>query len=125
MKKLIYFPFALFIILTAASCNKDAIKPKPPLPSSDSVATVSLVNTSHDAYQVAFIGKTKYTVDMSASGRQEVTVKAGKYDIQVYPTGNYASHTITWNSLAPVISARAYFSSVLITSGDSPELLIY
>jgi hypothetical protein len=125
MKKLIYFPFALFIILMAASCSKDvSVKPikAASLPNS---ATVSMINTSGSAYQVAFLGDDQYTVDMPASGRLQVTVKAGNYNIQVYPTGAYAPHTITWSGLAPVISARASFDNVLIKSADQPELLIY
>jgi hypothetical protein len=126
MKKLIYFPFALFLILLAASCQKNdplpsLSSPQPP----DSVATVSMVNNSGCAYEVAFDGMAKYTADMPANGRQTITVKAGTYNIQVYPTGTYASHTISWNSLAPVISARASFNGVLISSSSSQGLLIY
>jgi hypothetical protein len=126
MKKLIYFPFALFIILMAVSCKKDdSVKPISPPPSSDSMATVSLVNNSGTAYEVAFDGMTKYTVDMHANGRQAIQVKAGTYNVQVYPTGTYASHTIAWSGLAPVISARAFFSNVLIKPADQQNLLIY
>jgi hypothetical protein len=125
MKKLIYFPFALFIILMAVSCKKDDSVTQIPPPPSDSMATISLVNNSGIAYEVAFDGMTKYTVDMQANGRQAIKVKAGTYSVQVYPTGTYASHTISWSGLAPVISARAFFSNVLIKPGDQQNLLIY
>lgn len=126
MKNLIYFPIVLFIILTAASCTKDAaVKPTSVDSLPPNSATVRLINTSGNAYQVAFNGETKYTAEMPANGRLEVTVKAGSYNIQVYPTGTYASHTITWSGMAPVISARASFDNVLIKSADQPELLIY
>jgi hypothetical protein len=125
MKKLIYFPFALLIILMAASCKKDDSITQIQPSQSDSMATISLVNNSGTTYEVAFDGMTKYTVDVQAYGRQAIKVKAGTYSIQVYPTGTYASHTISWSGLAPVISARASFSNVLIKPADQQNLLIY
>jgi hypothetical protein len=123
MKKLIYFPFALFIVLMAASCSKDSSNIV--IPNVRDTTNVTMINASGSAYEVAFLGEIRYIVDIPAAGRQEVTVKAGNYDINVYPTSIAASHTITWSNLAPVVSDRAYFSSVPIKAKDHTELSIY
>lgn len=129
MKKLIYSPFVLIIILLAASCQKDdsAAKPKALLdPPQDSLATVSLVNNSNTSFEVSF-SKSGYTVDVPENGRQSISVKAGTYDIEVYPagSGNYTSHNIAWDNLAPVYGPRANFDHVQIAASSLQSLLIY
>ena len=141
MKNLIYLPFALLTMLLAVSCTKDAsvapssnvsiptlsdTKPAPNQDTQAGTATVNLINTTGSAYQASFSGTSPYTVDMPANANQEILVKAGTYSIQVYPSdGHYAAHSFTWNNLLPVISARAYFSSVAIAANSHQELLIY
>lgn len=127
MKKLVYLPFVI-IALLAASCQKEDsgrnITTGPPPP--DSLVTVSLVNNSNTAYEVAFT-KSGYTVDISKNSRQSIKLKAGVYNISVYPAGSdgYPSHSISWDNLAPVYAPRANFNNVQINATSPQSLLIY
>ena len=127
MKKLIYLPFVL-IALLAASCQKDdsVKKTGSGAQSQDSLATVSLVNNSNTAYEVAF-SKTGYTVDIPKNSRLSISLKAGAYNISVYPSGSqdYASHSISWDDLAPVYAPRANFNNVQVNATSPQSLLIY
>jgi hypothetical protein len=124
MKKLIYFPIVLFILLLAVSCSKDAAV-KPSSAPQDPPATISLVNNTSADYMATFIGTSNYSVDMPANSRKEVSVNPDSYKLEVYPTGSsYAPHSIEWNGQPAVKSARANFS-MTIADGSQSELLIY
>jgi hypothetical protein len=127
MKKLIYSTFLLFIILLAASCQKDSsiAKPAAKVKSQDSLVTVSLVNNSNTAYELSF-AKINYTVDIPKNGRMSINVKAGAYNITVYPisSSDYSPHSIQWDDLSPVYSPRASFD-VQLEASSSQSLLIY
>jgi hypothetical protein len=128
MKNLIYSPFVLLIVLLAASCQKDDPITKHMVQSqqSDLSATINMVNNSDTPYEVSFQGA-NYTIDIQAHSRQSATIKAGTYDVEIYPAGSsdYVSHTITWGDLAPVLSPRANFTNVQINAGYSQGLLVY
>ncbi len=127
MKKLIYFPIVLFILLLAVSCTKDAaVKPSSAAPQ-DPPATISLDNNTGAAYEADFIGSTsKYSVDMPANSKKEISVKADSYKLEVYPTGgSYAPHSIEWNGQPAVKNVRADFSGLQIADSSHSDLLIY
>jgi hypothetical protein len=125
MKKLIYFPVVLFILLLAVSCSKDAAV-KPSSSRQDPPATISLVNNSGADYMAEFIGTSKYSFDMPANSRKEISLKADSYKLEVYPaTGSYSAHSFEWNGQPAVKSARAEFSDLLISDSSHSDLLIY
>jgi hypothetical protein len=124
MKKLIYFPVVLFILLLAVSCSKDAAV-KPSSAPQDPPATISLVNNTSADYQAEFIGTSKYSVDMPANSRKEISVAADSYRLEVFPAGGtYSTHSIEWNGQPAVKGARAEFSMTIADSSLS-DLLIY
>ena len=128
MKKLIYLPLVLIIALLAASCQKDdsVTKPGSKTLSQDLSATISVVNNSDTPYEVLFQGL-NYTLDVPKNGRVSATIKAGIYDIEIYPasSADYASHSITWDNLKPVLSPRANFNNVQIGAASLQSLVIY
>jgi len=76
MKKLIYSPLVLFIVLLAVSCQKDdsVAKPSDKVQLQDSLATVSLINNSNTAYEVAF-EKTNYPLIFLKMAGKRLTLK--------------------------------------------------
>jgi hypothetical protein len=137
MKNLIYSPFVLFVVMLVTSCQKEPsvvqLKKAPSIvqlntipPPPDSLVTVSMINNSSTPYEVSFQGVAKYTVDIQANSRQVTSVKAGIYNIEIYPEGAsaYAPHTIVWGELAPITSPRANLN-VPIPLASSQQLLIY
>ena len=126
MKNLIYSSFVLFIVLIVASCQKEPlVQQSKTIQPPDSLVAVSMVNNSSTPYEVSFQGTTKHTAYIQPGGRQSVIVKAGSYNIEVYPSGSssYVSHTISWNGLSR-ITPRANFD-VLIAPASAQQLLIY
>ena len=110
-----------------ASCQKDApIAVSKQLKPRDSLVSVSLINNSSTPYEARFQGTAKYTVYVRPNGRQSAVVKAGTYDIDVYPSdaSGYASYTISWNGLTRINSPRANFN-VLIAPASEQQLFIY
>ncbi|WP_426671437.1 hypothetical protein ACPPVU_09380 [Mucilaginibacter sp. McL0603] len=127
MKNLIYSPFVLFIVLLAASCQKEPlVQQSKEIQPQDSLVAVSMINNSSTPYEVSFQGTTKSTVDIQANSRQVISVKAGAYNVEIYPAGasSYTSHTISWGGLAPINGPRANLN-VLIPLASSQALLIY
>ena len=127
MKNLIYSSFVLFIVLIVASCQKEPlVQQSKTIQPPDSLVAVSMVNNSSTPYEVSFQGTSRYSVTLSANSRQSTSVKAGTYDVEIYPAGasGYASHTISWSTLAPINGPRANLN-VLIPIASSQSLLIY
>ncbi len=125
MKKLIYLPIVLFILLLAVSCTKDAAVKPSSAAHQDSPATISLVNNTGAAFEAELVGSSNYSVEMPANSRKEISVAADSYKLEVYPTGSsYVPHSFEWNGQAAVKSARADFS-MTIADGSHSDLLIY
>jgi hypothetical protein len=112
----------------AASCQKDAsVKPINTPKTQDSLVNVSMINNSSIPYEVSFQGTSKYTIYLSANSRQSTSVKAGTYDIEIYPIGgspNASSTNIVWSALLPISNPRANLN-VLIPIASTQSLLIY
>jgi hypothetical protein len=129
MKKLIYFPLALFINLLGVSCSKDPAGAVAPAASGQqgvaNAATIDLDNNSGTPYAVELVGTTKYDFDMPAHSKQEVTIKGGDYNLEVSSSGTAAPSSIEWNGQAPVTAQHANFTGLAISGNSLEELLIF
>lgn len=88
--------------------------------------TITLSNTTSDGYQVNFSGhgNPSLTYNFVTSGTTTIQVPVGTFDVSIYPTGAYNTHTIGMTGQASVSAPRASYSSVSISTGSSITISI-
>ena len=89
---------------------------------------INLVNSTGDGYQVSFSGhgNATLTYNFTTQGTTTIYVPLGTYDVTIYPTGAYNSHTFEMTGQAMITGKpRTGFDSVNITASSPNNISIY